>query len=192
MRKTGILLIFTFIMLQGWSQKMDDISKESKNGINIGFMGALQTVSFSVNYEHLFNNRHGLVIGMPLINTNRGKEHGFSLSYRNRWKEKMSSPYWGFFLNYSRVEIPATETVNGSVVNEYWARNTAATIGFNVGRRWVTNIGLDLGIRAGVGIPISKFEWIEEPTDPDFVDFSESVFKVISAFDVELSVGYCF
>ena len=192
MKKTTILFLIIFLSILCKAQKTDDISKVSNNGINIGFMGALHTVSYSINYEHLFNNRHGLVFGLPLINMKKGKEKGFSLSYRNHWKNKMSSPYWGVFLNYSNIETSAKETVNGTLVNEYRLTNSATTIGVNVGRRWVTNFGLNLAIRTGVGIPFSKFEWIDNPNDQEFEEFSESVFKIISAFDVELSVGYCF
>ncbi len=80
-----------------------DDKRSSTNAINIGLVG-LQTVALSISYEHLFNSKHGLVIGMPIINTNYGKESGLSISYRNHFRNTMNTGYWGFFANYSKIE----------------------------------------------------------------------------------------
>ena len=48
--------------------------KESKNSINIGFVG-IQTTSLSINYERLITDKNGIVIGLPILNFYDSKEN---------------------------------------------------------------------------------------------------------------------
>jgi hypothetical protein len=167
-----------------------DDKRSSTNAINVGFVG-LQTVSVSLNYEHLFNSKHGLVVGLPLINTNKGKEMGFSLGYRHHFKSTMNSGYWGIFANYS--EIKSKVEADGYALDEYKFKNANFYIGPNIGRRWIFEPGINLAIRVGYGISLGRnFEWIDIPEDDDMKDSTESIMKIISSFDAELSIGYCF
>ena len=164
--------------------------RSSTNAFNAGFIG-LKTECVSLNYEHLISAKHGLVVGLPLINTNKDKEIGFSLSYRCHFKNTMNSGFWGIFANYS--EIKSKIDSKGSILDEYRFKNASFYIGPNIGRRWIFKPGINLAIRVGYGVSLYRnFKWVDIPEDEDLKDSVESMIKIISGFDTELSIGYCF
>lgn len=167
-----------------------DDKRSSTNAINVGFFG-LQTVSVSLNYEHLFGAKHGLSVGLPLVNTKKGKEIGFSMNYRYHFKNTMNSGYLGIFANYS--EIRSKIEADGYALDEYRFKNANFYIGPNIGRRWIFEPGINLSIRVGYGVSLGRnFKWIDIPEDEDMEKSTESMMKIISSFDAEFSIGYCF
>ena len=173
-----------------YAQENSAGEKEFKNAINIGFVG-IQTTSLSINYERLMGGNNGIVIGMPILNFYDSKERGLSLNYRRHFRGAMSSGFWGIFANYSLVENEV-ESTNESVKTEYKFSIKSFAIGPDIGFRWVDKSGINLALRIGYGIPFSYFTWKNEPTDKDLADDARFAFKIISGFDAELTLGYCF
>lgn len=172
------------------AQEQTANEKEFKNSINIGFVG-IQTTSLSINYERLITDKDGIVIGLPILNFYDSKEEGFSINYRRHLKSSMNSGFWGIFANYLIVENEV-ESNNESVKNEYKFSIKSFAIGPDIGFKWVDKSGINLALRIGYGIPLSNFKWNNEPTDKDLSDDTRIAFKIISGFDAELTLGYCF
>jgi hypothetical protein len=187
MQKSICIFLFVSIIKSGFSQESPENILTKKNGINIGFVGIQNSIS--INYEHLFDSINGLVIGIPLINIHAGREYGLSLNYRRHLIVGMKSSFWGLFINYSNVR---NNIRNNKNMNEYNFKYTSISFGPDIGLRWVEKSGLNIALRFGYGIPITKFEWLNSPPDKRFANNRVNAFKIISGIDDELTLGYCF
>lgn len=187
-----ILVAFSMLFLNGSSQVFKNMvdRSDSDNAINIGGMGGLQTTGISINYERIIKEKHGFMIGLPIIDI-KGKERGISLAYRNHFKKTINSGFFSVFINFSKIEHKVD--AYGYNLSEYNYNFTSLTIGPNLGKRWVAGSGVNFAARIGYGFKLAnKIEWIDIPEDEDMREETEAFLKVISGFDIELSIGYCF
>lgn len=189
MQKLTCLIIFLLFANLVYTQETADKTLTYRNSINIGFIGIQNTIS--VNYEHLFGERNGIVIGLPVFNIYEGSEQGFSICYRRHFADGMKSAFWGLFLNYSTIKNDV-DSPDGNSTNDYHFTYTSLSIGPNVGLRWVEKSGVNLALRLGYGIPLTDFKWIEKPTDLDLANDSEEAIKILSGLDCEITLGFCF
>ena len=151
---------------------------------------------YSMNYEHLFSNPHGLVVrfdyeAIPKSYTDASIESsgvGFTLNYRYHLSKQMKSVFIGL---YSRYKIYSGNGMQEST--EFDFTFSELTFGLNVGKRWVWNSGFNLTFSLGYGIANEIME--SDPTS-DAIKSTLETFKgeydFFGPFLGELSIGYAF
>lgn len=192
---TLVILFFTINSI--YSQEViGDTSQPSiqrDNAVNI-YPIALVTGNFAGNYEHLFNNRHGLMVQGSFA---FGKATGFSaaLHYRYHYFSKpqhtgLNSPFWGPFAYYEKSNADV-KVKSDDIDTTYNVDVTYMKVGANWGRRWMWGNGFNIGFRIGYGLPlIAEFDWHGETTD--LIEQVESITKVVAGIDGEFSIGIAF
>ncbi len=151
---------------------------------------------YSVNYEHLFNQTHGVVARIEYesisetysddpINANGV---GFSLNYRWHWSGGMESWFLGAFARYRMYNGDGT---SGQTDFNFEMREF--TLGANVGKRWVWNSGFNITFAFGYGFSTLNKE--TEPTSTSIetlLNTFEDEYTFLGPFMGEFSIGYAF
>ncbi len=173
----------------------DSPRSEFKHAINVCPIAPVFGV-YAVNYEYLFNPKHGILIrgeyeDVPKSYTDADiKSNGmaFSLNYRRHLAEKMNSYFLGVYSRYRIYEGC------GIMDNEKFDFTLPSfTVGLNGGRRWVWNSGFNIVASLGYGYSVDDRE--ATPTSESIessLDQLEKDYDFISPFFGELSVGYAF
>jgi len=199
--KSILLGLFLFLIIGGNAQVNDsdsmDISnkKEFKQSINF-CPGAIAFGVFTINYERLLSEHHGLMIradyeSVPKsysdanINTN-GK--AAILNYRYHLQGGLNSWFIGAFSRY-RV-YNGDGALNGSAFD---FKLSEVTVGVNAGKRWVFNNGININAALGYGL------FMDDQTQSDSsADVLESInefkdnYSMYNGLFMEFSLGYAF
>lgn len=151
---------------------------------------------YSVNYEHLFLGKHGIVArvdyeAIPGTYTKANIESSglsFTLNYRYHLSEKMESMFIGV---YSRYRVFEGE---GNINSKQFDFDlTDITLGINAGKRWVWSSGFNITFALGYG-----YSWRERNVSSSDSDVKKSIddfeddYDFIDPFYGEFSIGYAF
>lgn len=151
---------------------------------------------YSINYERLFNQTHGLVArfdyeSIPDTYSDasiEAKSMGFILNYRYHLSKAMDSIFLGVYTRYRHFEGTGR---SGSTDFEFTIPEW--TYGINAGKRWVWDNGFNLTFAFGFGI--SDFSEDAQPTDASIESALGAFRDEYTFFNAglgELSVGYAF
>jgi len=151
---------------------------------------------YSINYEYLFVQTHGLVSRFDYESVSetisdddiKADGYAFTLNYRWHLSEAMESFYLGL---YARYKIYKGNGSSGSIKFDFTLHDF--TLGLNAGKRWVWNSGINVNVAFGYGISTLSKE--TEPANPDVEatlnKFIEE-YTFIDPFYGEISIGYAF
>lgn len=151
---------------------------------------------YSVNYEYLAGQNHGLVARFDYESVSEtlsddtmdANGYGFTFNYRWHFSGIMESFYIGSYARYKLYKGNATDgsTKFDFTLHEY-------TLGLNAGKRWVWNSGFNINCAFGYGI--SQLNKETEPTsasiDAKLDEFVDN-YTFIDPFYGEISIGYAF
>jgi len=152
---------------------------------------------YSINYEQLFGNNHGLVCrfdyeDVPKNYTEaklKAKGGALILNYRYHLSGEMESGYIGI---YSRYRVySGTGTLEST---NFDFTIPEVTLGVNIGKRWVWDNGINLNLAFGYGFFLLK----DQKTSPliestnSILDKFEDSYDFIDPFLGEFSIGYAF
>jgi len=151
---------------------------------------------YSVNFEHLFGQTHGLVArfdfesisdtysGDPIEATGVG----FTLNYRYHLSHAMESWFVGSFARY---RIYNGDGTSGST--DFVFDITELTLGLNAGKRWVWDSGFNITFALGYGISFTDRENNPSSTEIEStITAFEDEYTFLGPFLGELSIGYAF
>lgn len=189
-----LLIIFLyFIIHDGISQE-----NEPKQAINVCAI-AIPVMNFYVlNYEYLYQSRHGLAARFEYAPKMKGAETtGVALAGVLNYRWHFTPNLKGFFVGpYARYRYVYGngETEHG----DYKFNVPEINVGLNAGYRWVSKIGVNVVVSAGYG-----YSWKEENLSPDNQQVKSKLNEFKSANDAnkaildapfygELSIGYAF
>lgn len=184
------VVIFSGLLSEAIGSNSSETGDSPTNAINANPL-ALAFGGLNATYEHLFGDRHGLMVQSGF--TFKGG-YGVAFHYRYHFFTKpshhgISSPFWGPFIHFEQGPTSAWVEEDGERT-DYDIDVTFLKIGLNVGRRWVWG-AFNLAFRIGYGYPvIADFKW--SPDEPEQVETMEAVSKVLAGIDGELSIGFAF
>ncbi len=203
MKRSLISILISISGVSLYCQQSDVKSNDYSNAVNVGIMPS-PSLFTTINYEHVFNNCNGIVIGLPLIYPKfEDYFHGLSLSYRRHFKPSMKSGFYSIFINYSKYN-GSIVTDSGSIINEnsrivpakenieYKFINSSLTIGANIGKRWVLQNGIGFTLRIGYGIPFVNIKWANNKPDKNSINVALTGSEIIDGLDGEITIGYSF
>ena len=162
------------------------------NSVNVSPLGLLFG-SYALNFEHLHNGYHGLLVEGQLSTssneTTKSVSAGGGIGYRYHWSGTQDSGFLGAMVGYQNGSADAT--VNGQ---SFDMSVSAASLTANIGRRWAWDSGLNVTLRFGFGRAI--YDISSTSTDPDVQEAIDVVDKLLNALPVtldgELSIGWIF
>jgi len=151
---------------------------------------------YSINYEYLFGQTHGLVARFDYESVSEtlsddiidADGYGFTLNYRWHLSGAMESLYLGSYLRYKIYNGTGT---SGLESFNFTLRDL--TLGLNVGKRWVWNSGINVNCAFGYG-----FSTLSQETEPTSSSIDATLnefineYTFIDPFYGELSIGYAF
>ncbi|NLT52183.1 MAG: hypothetical protein GXX85_14865 [Ignavibacteria bacterium] len=159
------------------------------NALNIDPAGVFFG-NLTMNYEHLFGKRHGLFIESGL-----GKKDfylagaGYRFHYFNDEDTAgINSGFFGVFVksgrNYMQFE--------GENKKKYDVNLEYLSAGINIGYRYKWGEYFNYSWRIGCAFPLqSDFKWHPADKPEDYKDF-QTICKILSYIDGEISIGYNF
>ena len=151
---------------------------------------------YSANFEHLFNQTHGLVgrfdyesisdsySGNPIELSG----FGFTVNYRYHLSEQMESIYLGSYLRYRYYDGNGT-----AESTKFDFSITEVSWGVNIGKRWVWDSGFNVLFSLGYGISSTSRD--TSPTNDSIestINAFEDEYTFFGPFLGELSIGYAF
>lgn len=177
------------------ANNINSVTKEFNNAINMCPGGIIFGI-YSFNYEYLIKQSHGIVarfdyesVSETLDDDNMDADgYGFTLNYRWHWNQKMGSFFVGSFLRYKIYNGNATANLEAF---EFTLRE--ATLGLNIGKRWVWNSGLNIAAAFGYGVSS-----LTKETEPTSESIESTLDKFIDGYDFigpfygEISIGYAY
>lgn len=199
-----IILIICFILTNNLFAQQEDATlvkdssstiKEFNQAINMCPGGIIFGI-YSVNYEYLLNQTHGLVARFDYESVSetlsddtiiKANGYGFTFNYRWHFSGAMESFYIGSYVRYKVYNGDA----NGSTKFDFTLQEY--TLGLNVGKRWVWNSGINVNCAFGYGIST-----LNKETDPTSsaneatLDKFINDYTFIDPFYGEVSIGYTF
>ncbi len=187
--RTIVTALFMMSLSGIASAQGEALPTSKSNAFNFNPLG-LVLGALAGNYEHLFGNRHGVMVkGAYLF----GNASGFSVGahYRHHYHVQqnhagLNSPFWGPFITYEK----SSSTVTDPNRNSYSVDIEFLKAGANWGRRWIFGNTFNLALRIGYGFPfIADFTWDNEPENARTV---ESITNVFGGIDGEISIGFAF
>ena len=151
---------------------------------------------YSINYEYLFGQTHGLVARFDYESVSetlsddiiKANGYGFTLNYRWHLSGAMESFYLGSYLRYKIYNGNGT---SGSTKFNFTLQDF--TLGLNAGKRWVWNSGFNINCAFGYGIST-----LSKETEPSNSSVESTLNKFldeytfIDPFYGEISIGYTF
>lgn len=169
--------------------------KEFNQAVNMCPGGIIFGI-YSVNYEYLLSQTHGLVARFDYESvsetlsddTMEADGFGFTLNYRWHFSGAMESFYVG---SYARYKIYKGDATNGSTKFDFTLQEY--TLGLNVGKRWVWNSGINVNCAFGYGVSS-----LNKKTDPSNSSIDSKLdefidgYTFIDPFYGEISIGYTF
>lgn len=173
---------------------------ERANSININPLGAIFG-SYTLNYERLFLNTHGLIIeGVFATSSNddsNSTTFGGSAGYRWHWSGEQDSGFLGAMVGYQQGSGDATveTTVNGQTTKETFQVDTNVFhVTANIGRRWAWDSGVNITFRFGAGYGDWKVSTDDTSANAqDAVKLVDDLLNLLPVYlDGELSLGYTF
>ncbi len=199
----AIFIFIIFLSANVFAQDFETLSandssssgKKFNHAINM-CPGGIAFGIYSVNYEHLFGETHGLVFRLDYesvsesYNNDSIKANGFAfiLNYRWHWTGGMDSMFLGSFLRYRHYKGTGT-----SDTTEFDFTMPEFTLGLNVGKRWIWSSGFNINVAFGYGI--STYSTESQPSNSsiestlnNFVD----EYSFLGPFLGEFSLGYAF
>lgn len=200
--------IFLVLSLSGgagslWADDDSSYGEEFTQAFNINPAG-IALGSYSANYEILFDQTHGVVLEGTFTRMKNGSDSGdsttkgggFGLQYRWHWSDAMESGFLGVFARYTTATGTgsATTNVNGfTSASNFDIKYTAATLGLNIGKRWVWESGFNIVFRIGYGYTkLDITTWNASSDISGTIDALKPVLQLIAGIDGELSIGYAF
>ncbi len=151
---------------------------------------------YSVNYFHLFDQKHGIEIRFDYeTNSDSYSDnpveingYGAILNYRYHFAESMESMFLGSYLRYRiyNGDGNADGTDFDFDINEF-------TVGLNAGKRWVWNSGFNITFTLGYGFSFS--DKTISPSSSQInktFDAFQDEYAFIGPFFGEFSIGYTF
>jgi len=202
--KFTLLIFCIFLAVNLYSQQEDRTSATDPNSSGKEFNQAVNMCPggivfgiYSVNYEYLAGQNHGLVARFDYESVSetlsddtimKANGYGFTFNYRWHFSGELESFYIG---SYARYKVYKGDGTNGSTKFDFTLQEY--TLGLNAGKRWVWNSGINVNCAFGYGI--SK---LKEETDPSnslndsTLDKFIDDYTFIDPFYGEISVGYAF
>lgn len=174
------------LMLFGCLASASAQEKTYRHAFQIGPLSAISG-EYNLNYECRFEAKQAFVVGGTFADTREFDGYALSLNYRRYQLPEGQSGFWGLFVNYADLD--------GSLEvdkKQYPFQSTYFVTGVNWGKRYVWKSGLSVVIRLGFGIPVIDFSWKESDNLPDNHNVVKNIYKLTTAFDGELSIGFCF
>lgn len=198
MTLTLFLVIFS-ILTKAQTNESDTGKTDNRAKFNqaINFCPvALALGIYSMNYERLLNEHHGIMVradyeSIPKTYTDANINVGGKaaiLNYRYHVKGGLNSCFIGAF---SRYRVYNGDGKLDEATFDF--KLSEVTVGANVGRRWILRNGLNLTFAVGYGFFMDK----QSPADLS-EGASESVHQFKNDYDLynglfgELSIGYAF
>lgn len=194
MKKRIIVLI---VIIMGFI-KTTSAQNEPKHAINICAIAIPVMNMYVLNYEYLYQKRHGLAARIEFApklkgaNTN-GTMFAGVLNYRWHFSPELKNFFVGPYVRYRYVY--------GSGIAEtkkYDYKVPEVNLGLNAGYRWVSKIGINVVLSAGYG-----YSFVKENISPYDSDINTAFSKFKNAnntnnavldapFYGEVSIGYAF
>ncbi len=171
----------------GWADE-----PHQENSINVNPIGVLFG-SYSLNFEHLFAEQHGLLAEGTFATSSSGTtstvDGGFAVGYRWHWSKSQNSGFLGANLGYRLGSAKAT--VDSSTFDLNVSVPYAV---FNIGRRFAWDFGLNVTLRAGLGRGFYSISSTStNPNVQSAIKTVEDVYNRIPVvLDGEVSIGYDF
>lgn len=167
-------------------------SRLGPNSVNLNPLGVLFG-SYSLNFEHLFNGYHGLLVEGSLSRSaddnSSSTTMGGGVGYRYHWSGSQDSGFVGAMAGYSGGS--AVTSVNGQ---SFDLSVSAASFTLNIGRRFAWDSGFNLTLRFGVGR--AMYDVTSTSTDKDVqeaIRLTDDLLNALPvALDGELSIGWVF
>jgi len=198
--KTLVLLIFAIVALcispNGELQAQNDRKEDDrKQAINVCALAIPLMNMYVVNYEFLYQKRHGLAARLGYSPNLKGADtKGVALAgvlnYRWHFSPKLNNFFIGPYARYRHVN--GSGTVEGA---NYEFEVPELNLGVNGGYRWVSKIGFNVVLSAGYGFSFVKDRLTpsNEKVIDEFNSFKKSNDAVLDApFYGEFSIGYAF
>lgn len=151
---------------------------------------------YSINYEYLHRQKHGIVIRFDYEDIPRAytdaqiESYGYSLilNYRYHFSEQMNSYFVGAYGRYRQFNG------EGRVSNtKFEFTMPDVSIGVNAGKKWVWKSGFTMTFALGYGL--SNEDWDSNPNtqvvNDKIRDYREN-YDFIDPFYGEFSLGYSF
>lgn len=168
---------------------------ERTDSVNISPLGG-----YTLNYEHLFRAKHGLLIEGNYLDYT-GDDYAETsgailLGYRWHWSAEQNSGFLGVNASFEQGNEIIKSTKDGGMVVTTNIDVRSITLTGNVGRRWAWNNGLNLTFRVGAGLGYHDVNVDYESDDPFEKLGTELIVTWVRslpfAVDGELSLGYAF
>lgn len=195
----GITLIFMLLSIIGIAQTNSKENKELlpefKHSISV-CPAAIAFGIYSINYEYLHNQKHGLVVrfdyeDIPKNYTDakiESKGYSFILNYRYHFNKSMKSYFVGAYGRYRQFEGKG-RTMNSNfefTMPDY-------SFGINAGKKWVWKSGFTMTFALGYGFSNESWESTPNTIEVDnYVREYRKDYDFIDPFYGEFSIGYSF
>ncbi len=190
--------LILLICIISFSTTYVNAQDEPRQAINICAIAIPVMNIYVVNYEYLYQSRHGLAarIGFaPKLEDADTKGVGWQavLNYRWHFSPKLKNFFVGPYLRYNYVYGSGMAEESNYDFNVH-----EVNLGLNGGYRWVSKIGINVVFAAGYGYSIGKENLM--PTNPA-IESAFSAFKnanntnsafLDAPYYAEFSIGYAF
>jgi len=192
---TVVVLALSTITIAQETEKTSNVQKEFKHSISMCPVAVAFGI-YSVNYEYLHNQKHGLVTrfdyeAIPKNYTDASIESsGYSLlvNYRYHFKKQMNSCFVGAYGRYRQFDG------EGNINNtRFTFKMPDVSFGINAGKKWVWKSGFTITFALGYGI--SNEDWNSNPNTKivnDKIEEYRDDYDFTDPFYGEFSIGYSF
>jgi hypothetical protein len=148
------------------------------------------TGSINANYEFRFNRHHALTLeGFYTIPILGNKSQVVAGMYRYYYKQ---NTFWGLFLKNGSLSSKLPSPQRGDTTT-YTIDMSYMTLGPNWGKSWYLKKRFPITFRIGAGYPVkSEISWKNSLLYPTSPKLFETLFRVSTCLDTELSIGVSF
>jgi hypothetical protein len=160
---------------------------EFTDSVNLSAFLALGAVI--VNYEHLFAQRHGVVVEGYYSNFfNKTQSWTGGLAYRFHFARRMGGFFAGPFVRVGELKEEIYFDRNGKRT-AHQVESTLVLVGANLGYRFQWDGGFNIVLRGGYGAQlVSDYQWSPLPQN----NTDQKVHEALNGLDLEASIGFSF
>ena len=193
-----VLVIIAIISIIVSSNSRLNAQDDQKQAINVCAIAIPVMNMYVVNYEYLYQNRHGLAARLEYAPNMKGADtKGVALAavlnYRWHFSPKLENFFVGLYARYRYVYGSGT-----AGKSNYDFKVPELNSGINGGYRWVSKMGINIVLSAGYGYSFVKENLT--PSNSDVLSTFQAFKKANSTNEVllnapfygEVSIGYAF